>query len=98
MLSNREEYEQFSLLRILNSVFLFTLTFYLHKQPSKLARNHGKYFATRVYTPGYPARPHPTPQDTIPLKKLNECYNYRNVCTQLSIKIHYQQFRISHYC
>lgn len=27
-------------------------SFYLHKQPSKLARSHGIYFATRVYTPG----------------------------------------------
>lgn len=25
---------------------------HLHKHPSKFARNHGRYFATRVYTPG----------------------------------------------
>lgn len=70
--------------------------FYLHKQPSKLARSHGIYFATRVYTPGYPARPHPTPQDTIPSDEINRmkiCYK-RNVRTVLisTVLLHTNNF------
>ncbi|CAH2040385.1 unnamed protein product, partial [Iphiclides podalirius] len=41
----------------------------VQKQPRRaLCLIQYKYFVTRVYTPGYPARPHPMPQDTTPIK------------------------------
>lgn len=45
-------YQKCSLIEMNQILFLFSIRFYLHKQPSKLARNHGIYFATLVYTPG----------------------------------------------
>lgn len=49
-----------------------------------------KYFVIRVYTPGYPARPHPIPHDTTPI-------NMKLINSISNLKVYVKLIRINDY-